>query len=49
MKTKYIIQIKRGYFWEDVLNFFDEKQALVYQLKLISQGINARVIQIFFI
>ena len=49
MKTKYILQLKRRYFWEDVLVFHDLDTAYRYKLKLVSDGINCRVIEVVYI
>lgn len=49
MKSKYILQIKRRYFWEDVLVFYDKQSAFVYKIKLLSEGINCRLVEVLYI
>ena len=46
MRKLYILQIKRGYYWEDVLRFFDSKEAFSYQIRLGSQGIRCRIVEV---
>lgn len=48
MKKKYILQIKRGYFWEDVLILYDERQAFNYKLKLVCEGVNCRLVEVIY-
>ena len=47
MKKKFIIQIKRRQFWEDVLAFYDEKQAFSYYLRLRDQDIRCRLLEVY--
>ena len=49
MRTKYILQLKRRYFWEDTLVFYDKKEALNYELRLIAQSINCRIVEVVYI
>lgn len=46
MKIKYVIQIKRRYYWEDILSFYDKKSCFVSYMKLLNDGFNVRVIEI---
>lgn len=49
MRTKYIIQIKRRYYWEDVLSYIDKQQCFVSYLKLLGEGRNVRVVELHLI
>lgn len=49
MKKKFILQLKRRFYWEDVLTFYDEKQASLYKLQLINQGLNVRLVEVIYI
>ena len=45
MKSKYIIQIKRRFYWEDVLTFYDRKSAFVSYIKLLNEGRLVRLLE----
>ena len=49
MRTKYIIQIKRRYYWEDVLTYNDKRQCFVAYLKLLDEGRNVRIVELHLI
>lgn len=49
MKTKYIIQIKRRYYWEDLITYLDRRSCFISYLKLLSEGRNVRIVEIHFI
>ena len=45
MKSRFIIQLKRGYYWEDVLIFWDKKSCFVSYMKLLNEGKQVRLIE----
>lgn len=46
MRIKYILQIRRRYFWEDVLTFYSKDKAFSY-LKLVrDEGLNCRLLEV---
>lgn len=49
MRTKYIIQIKRRYYWEEVLTYLDKKACFVSYLKLLNEGRNVRIVELHLI
>ena len=46
MKSKYIIQIKRNYFWEDIFSLRDKVQALSYLDRLRNEGLMVRLLEV---
>ena len=49
MKKKFIIQIKRRYFWKDVVSYYNEKEAQIAYCKLILSNIEARIVELYYI
>lgn len=47
MITRYIIQLKRKYYWEDVLTYCDKKQCFVAYQKLLQGGLPVRIVEVF--
>ena len=47
MKTRYIIQIKRKCYWEDILTYCDKKQCFVSFTKLLKEGCTVRIVEVY--
>lgn len=39
--------MKRRYYWEDVLTFWDKKQCLVTFTKLLNEGRTVRIVEVY--
>ena len=45
MKSRYIIQLKRRYYWEDVICYWDKRQCFIAFEKLLKEGRTVRIVE----